>query len=525
MSNYTGLIEVAVSEVPEKWRNNIDSSFFDRKVYIVKDITRKDTGRELLDILNERFVRKQLNLETPRADNRDMWYQAFTRLGYTDLSGDSLQQQISFDGSVKSFCEKLVDFFKVPYWGYVQDELNIKSKARAVAWTIEGKSFLMDSETITKTHFGNDTNDFYDIINQMPFFFIICEKEEVLKSTMRALKDKGYSHGWLGMGTQGFASTAVIRILMEYKKEISDKFYVFVLHDYDLDGIKIYLDMKRWFPCESIGLNSKLIERVGIDMSSIRQKYRGKTGEAKLATIKGAKTMLKEIFVNGLIDNEELKEIRYWIQDTVKDRLELQSLTGHRLDEDMTLNPARDFADYIEDLLENDERIYDLNRYRTPWVDTTYAPSLYDAIPDFIEEITNDLENTIREKINTYLESNNVGSEDDWRAFTEGIYMNAENYLSSSNTRKNKILEAKKDELIEENKEYTESLKSVRTYIRKQDNELDKKRRRKQNILRAMTSKFNDAIQETIENTGEYEDCKTDLEALKDKLMKALEDL
>ncbi|MCP6718912.1 MAG: hypothetical protein KJI71_01590 [Patescibacteria group bacterium] len=523
------LLRVLVKDLPERWLKNIPEQFYENEVYLVKDGSRKNVGRELLNILNERFVRKQLELKMPPADNRDLWYQVHKRLkGKMDLNGDPLQQQISFDGAVKSFCQKVKKYFKAPYWGYVQDELKIKSKARTVAFTIEGKSYLVDSETITKRWFNNEKNDFYEIINETPFGFIICEKEEVLKSTMRKLREDGYRYGWLGMGTQGYASTAVIRILMEYKKEISDKFFVFVLHDFDVDGIKIYLDMKRYFHCESVGLNPHLLERVGIDTNSLLQEYKGKSGEAKLFQIKGAMSMIQEIFDKNLIDVKEKADLESWINACSKRRLELQSLTGYRIEEDMTQNPARDYAEYIEYLLENDERIFDLNRFGTPkWGEYTWddisEPNIVDAKPSLIESMREEIINLLSNKIDEYLEE--YDDEDFWRDFVSDVMEAAEKHLKASTKRKMKILENHKGEMVKDNEEYDKSLKKVKNYISEQSKELRGIRDKKQRFLRNFINKINDSIELKIEESEEYNEVETNLTNFKESIKETLKGL
>lgn len=524
-----GLIKEKVELLPKRWVKNIPEEFYDKEIYLVKDNSRKNVSREANDILNERFVRRQLGLEIPSADNRDLWYQVFKRLGEMDLRGSSLQQQISFDGIVKRFCEKLVSFFNAVYWGYVQDELNIKSKARTIVFTIEGKSYLMDSETIIKEWFEDKINEFYKIINRTPFGFIICEKEEVLKSTMRQLREDGYKYGWLGMGTQGYASTPVIRILMEYKEKISDKFFVFVLHDYDVDGIKIYLDMKRYFYCESAGLNPHLIKRVGIDSKSLQQKYDSENGEAKEFQIKGAITLIEELYEREIIDIKEKEDLEEWVKGCSKRRLEIQTLTGARMEEDMTQNPARDYAEYIEYLLENNERIFDLNRYAIPritdytWEDILRRPQINDAKPDFIDEMRQEIIDLLSNKIDEYLKE--YDEEDFWREFVKEIMETSEKYLIKSTKRKTKIIETHQENMRKDNENYDKSLKNVKNYISDQSKELRDFRNKKQGFLRRFTEKINNSIRERIEQCEEYESVGGDLEDLKADIEKVLKKL
>lgn len=508
------LIKKKVSDLSERWLTNISETFYSEEVSIVRDSTRKNTTRELIDFMNERFVRAQLELINQPADNRGTWYVVSHRLkGIIDLSGSKDQQYISFLKTIKDYCKKLTDFYNVPYWGYVMDELNIKSKARAIAYDLNLKGTLLDVETIED--FKNEA-----------FFIVICEKDEVLKSTMRAIRSKGYTNGWMGIVTEGYATTNVVRLLMDYKKHVQDKFYVFILHDWDIDGLKIFFDIKRYFPCESAGLNNELIDYCGnVDKSLLLESYKSTDGKAKKAQILGSKSMLKELKDMNIINDERFKEYTKWINYCIEHRAELNALTAIRLEKNKELNPARDFADYIEHLLEDVERFYDLNRYDVPnwgWRDFQ-TPALDSCVPGVIQTIKDEIFDMLTSKLDEYL----MDYEDEgyWKDLVSEVYIAAEKYIYGSGNRKENIMKNTKDEMIEDNKEYNESLKNVRKFISEQSSTLENKRWRKESILKKGVSQIDEVIREHIEGTSEYAEVESTLDDFKSSMEDLLDNI
>jgi hypothetical protein len=525
----SNLIKIGVKSLPEKWLKKIPEEHHDKEVYIVVDRSRKETGKELVDILNERFQRKQLGLNNRMANNRDLYYQILTRLGEIDLKGDSLQQQISLDGAVRSYCEKLQEFFNAPYWGYIQDELEFVATARTTAYSIEGKSYKMDQNMMSNEYFGKDKNEFYDLIRKTPFFFIVCEKELVVMETMEALRDLGYTEGWLGFNTQGYASTNLIRTLIEYRDTISNKFCVFSLHDYDVEGIKIFLDMKRYFNVESAGLNPELMRRCGIDFTGKGQKYRGASGEAKSATLKGAATIIDGLFENGIINTDEKEEYEEWVDGCSKERYELQSITGVRLDEDMDQNPARDYAEYIQYKLESMDRKWDINRLKEP---KAIGPDTYEfkiEVPSFISEIIEDLQEKISDTINDYLDTKNLKTVDDWKELLLEKYGSIEKHEYNETLLKTlrKIQgiygNIKAIRIRKKNKRYTESLKGVKKVVDKQSRELWNLHYSQNKVLRKKRGRLIRLRERLFKKMPEYQKVRATLEKLQKQITETLD--
>jgi hypothetical protein len=527
----TNLTKVKVKDLSERWVKKIPEDHHEKEIYIVNDNSRKKTGIELIDILNERFVRRQLELMNRIANNRDIYYQILTRIGTIDLKGDSLQQQISLDGSVKAFCDKLTDFFEAPYWGYIQDELTIMSSARTTCYTIQGKSYDMDKDTITKKFFGDEKNEFYYMIRKTPFFFVICEKELVIRETMEALRDLGYTEGWLGFNTQGYSSTWLIRTLIEYKDKISKKFCVFFLHDYDVEGIKIFLDTKRYFLVESAGLNPELMLRSGIDFKGKGQDYRGKTGKAKPATIKGAMTIIDDLYTKKIITSDEKREYIKWVGGCSDKRFELQSITGARLDEGMELNPARDFAEYLQHKIEDLDRIWDLTRLEDIRPIDPDPITFEFSRPAIITQIVEEMQNRITETIDKLLDFKNLGSREAWRKLLREKYAKLEEYQFMekilNQVRNLQIIHGKINAIRvrKKNKRYRDSLKKAKNVLRSQRNEMWNLHYNSNRFLTKQQKKQRKLIERLFNRLPEYIEIKEKLENLQEQVEKALEEI
>jgi hypothetical protein len=389
----------------------------------------------------------------------------------------------------------------------------------------------MDTHSITKEKIGGKENPLYKIIHNIPFFLVICEKEMVLESTMNAVRDLGYL-GYLGIGTQGYASTSTIRTLISYAEEIHARFCVFVIHDYDIDGIKIMLDMKRYFFCESAGLNPELMDITGLDFDTMKQKYRGSTGEAKPKMIKGAYTLINELYDSEIIDETEKEEYEDWIKGCTKGRLELQTLTGKRLEEDMNLNPARDFADYIAYKLEEFDRIWDINRYKK--VKSISPESYYNFYfnePDFIEEITEEIKEKISNKIQELLESKNLSTTYEWRNLVSEKYTSLEEYgfmqKTIRNIRRLMIIygRIKAIRVRRKHKKYTGSLKDVPKVIEKEESKFYSLFRKNNRFLRKRSERLNSLRNRLFLRLPEAKEIKEKLDFLNESVDKALKEL
>ena len=537
------LKKVKVKSLPARVLTHIEAPLWEEEVYIVPitGYVKTNAGKTLINNLNERFVREQLGLNIPESDNRDQWYSVEDQNGSIDYGGKGDRKYSIFLGAIKEYMEKIKGFYGYDYWGFAMDKLNMMSKARAMAMTLDGISFMLDVNILTKEFFKvagepDKLNQYFKTINEIPFFLVLCEKTQVLKSTMKGLKALGYTQGWLGIVTEGFSSTSVVRMLMEYQQVIP-KFHVFVLHDLDADGLRILFDIKRYFPAESAGLNPELIERAGLNKDDFMMDYDTKNGKALPAQIKGTYSMLNGSVIRkkrstkrteGLeISNEDRKRYSSWVIACANGKAELNKLTGIRLNESMDLNPARDFVDYIEHLLEHFERIYDLNRLRKPDKRTVWANSVNDATPDFIENIRREIIGILEDKIDSFLDTNSYDDEDSWRIYANVIDVieSAELYRAESSERKDKQLKRKRASLKKANEDYKKSLLNIDNHFIRQNREMAHVKDVLELRVDAQINTINELIDDAVKDTEEYSEAKESLEGLKDNIEKALEAL
>lgn len=523
-----GIIQIKVSELSERILRNIPEEFHDQTVNFLKIASRKEATRVLNEYMNERFIRSQLGLNIPDSDKRDSWYLVEERLKLpdgssgNDLKGDSTNQYAILYKALDSFCKTLnEEFYKTKYWGFVLEELNIVSAGRANVYDLQLKGVLLDIVALE----GNpDRNVDPEPFVKTPFGLIICEKKAVLLNIMKGLIPKGYDIGWYGINTQGYAPTNVIKLLLKFL-ETKKKFFVFVVHDYDLDGLTILFDMKRYFPCESAGLNLDLINESGIETEGFLMGYKTPTGEAREKQVKGAYSVL-----NSIKDiTPEVKE-KYisWIEGCKVGRAELQALTGKRLDESMDLNPARDFITHIENLLENNPRIFNLNRYKEPYYFYDPPHSLIFDKPSYIVEITSEILEKVEEFIKDYLESIELNEDDQWYELVNDKFYGFDKMVSGFITLKKILrifLRIKKRRIVRVNKNYDESLTGVKRKLNRQNNKLYRETNKVEIFLRRLKDKHLKILNRNFAKLPEFKNMKERLDKLRDKIFKIIEKL
>jgi hypothetical protein len=200
-------------------------------VMFVEDKTRTNTGRETNRQMNIRFIKIQLGIAVPDSDKREMFYLVRNKCGgVIDLKGSSQQQYISFSIMLKNFGEALVKVktFEYPYWGFALEYLGVYSKDTVITYDGDGTARALSVDDMTR------------YVNA-PFFLIICEKESTLVDFIGELRNRGYTHGFFGLVLKGYAITTVIKLMLRVNNK--EKFKVFTLGDFDLNGIQIYLDL------------------------------------------------------------------------------------------------------------------------------------------------------------------------------------------------------------------------------------------------------------------------------------------
>jgi len=370
--------------VPTNILDLIGEEYYNEMVYVIENRANKKTGAEVVKVMNERFVQKQLNLNFQSTDKRELFYIIRYNLGgKLDIKGDNKQQGRSIDESIKGYCEKLVEPLDLKYWGYVFDYLDITPKETIIVYDTQMNPIMLSNENINE-------------YTKTPFFLIICEKKETIKATMKEMINRGYDKGFYGLALGGTSTTYNIKLLISLGKP--KNFYVFVMHDLDLDGIKIFFDMKKYFPCESIGINPEMLDSSGVSFEDGCEDYKP---ENRSKTLK----YLYETIEKSNFTNEIREMYKKWVFMCENKRFELNSLTALRIREAPTLYKTRDFCNYLIAKIEDPERPWNLNRIRPLnkkgdlmdfWTIKTKIPRV-SVIPDFILEFDEDI---VKDKIN-----------------------------------------------------------------------------------------------------------------------------
>ncbi len=413
-----GKIDYCWNDYPERFLSQIPEEYLNIDVYIVKNITRRVAYSEVFKLMNNRYVLKQLGLNLQTTDLRETYYIVRKIMNNKlDIAGNSEAQAKYISKSIKRYCEKLYEHLGYKYWPYVYDYLIIKPKETII---------IYDTEMNTTTLSSKNLKDFA----KTPFFLIICEKEEPLRATMEEMINRGYTKGFYGVAIGGKSPSYNIKLLIDLS-EIRN-FYAFVMTDLDVSGIFILLDMMRWFPCESIGINPEMLAFAGVDFEDGCEDY------------KAEEISFEKIFWTLDISEEQKRVFRNWKNMCSERRFELNSLTALRLEEDFEESKARDFCDYLISKIEDSNRAWNLNRYDKP---TYKEPILYDIDiykPQFIQDIEKEIDKKIKDindklkelinkiaekqeeikreghkELRDYLESKEIKDIDDWGKLIE----------------------------------------------------------------------------------------------------------
>ena len=423
-------VDYCWNDLPEGFLSQIPEEYLDNDVFIIRNTNTTIAYSEVFKFMNSRYVLKLLieggaELTLQATDRREVYYIVRKIMdGKIDLKGDSEAQTALIGEKIVVYCKKLYKHLDYKYWGYVYDYLNMKPKETII---------IYDTEMVTTTLSNNNLKDFAET----PFFLIICEKEEPLRATMEEMINRGYTKGFYGLALGGMSKTYNIKLLIELS-EIRN-FYAFIMTDLDLGGIKIFLDMKQWFPCESIGVNPEMLVFAGVDFEEGSEEHIT-SQKTKKDTITGLKNSINSLNIS----KEQGEGYGNWIEICKDKRFELNTLTALRLDEDMNISKARDFCDYLISKIEAPNRAWNLNRYDKPGYE---KPILYDIDiykPRFIKNVekeidkkTKDINDKLKElidkiaekqseiekeahkELNKYLASKELQFKGDWEKLIE----------------------------------------------------------------------------------------------------------
>jgi len=337
-----------------------------------------ETKRRLRDFLNERYILYQLKkLGLDKYDSviemtqREAWYyieiviDRAKKVLEAEKADKERIKKMKMDGTYNDFTSGMIKFCKdiretagEPYWGYVYDILRIKAKARATVYEITKDK---DEKDVYKA-IGLDKDTLINYTDA-PLYLILCEKEDIVTAFLKELLKRGYNKEYfycINMG--GEATSNVVRLLRKYN-EIKN-FHCFILHDMDISGLRVFFNMKKHFNCKSIGVNPEFLEHCEHKFDDFSEEYRTDSEKGKVRERcsdemeQGAHTTLGELDISI----EEFEKYKSWINRCVKKRVELNSITTFRLEEDHTKSKVIDFINYFIHILE--ETPWNINRIR-----------------------------------------------------------------------------------------------------------------------------------------------------------------
>ena len=517
------LKQLIVSKLPKEYLKHIPIELLDKEVSLVKsNRLTKESSREIYDILNFRFVYNQLGIILQGTKFRQVWYSMEKRLKRKnlniDFSGDSDKQYLTCLKTIKRYCESLMDFYNLNYWGLTMDEIGLSSKGRGIIYDINMNATLLDITCLID--FNIPDKRFNDEFLKTPFFLLICEKEDTLLSMMSDLKNRGFKGGFYGIITQGYSSTNVIRLLMELS--LVSNFHVFVVHDFDLDGISIFFDIKRTFNnAVSVGINNEMLNLCGIDFEDINQEY--KKGVANKTQISRANTLCNELFLYEIIDNKVRIKYQQWIKTITPKKAELDSLLALSQERDLFINKAHWITDYLITILET--KTFNLNRYKKQNYDEPYVFDIDIGKPSFINDIISEIQENAIKSIQTYLENKNLKFNFEWKELIENDFNKSDMALRQLKKIYNWKGRNKAIFFRRQNRNYLKSLTKIEQILSNQFSEIYSIKYDVKTTLNKIKNKMIKTLKTKIRRTPEYNEVKEKLESLKETIIDSLDNL
>ena len=512
--------EIKVSELEPYVLKDIPEIHYDKTVNILCDHYRNKIEYEasinLRTLMNHRFVFHQLELidGLQEMSNREMWY--FVEImcgGLVDYGSDNPYKD-SFIGQVRNFLKAIAKHYDLEYWGDAYELLKITAKARAMIYD-SGKIIPLDIKAVPK-------------YTDVPFFILICEKEDILRAMLKEIENRGYYTGFIGINTEGMGTTNVIKLIREYSGVRN--FHCFVSHDLDISGLNIYLNLKRYFNCDSIGVNPKMLDSIGIKFNDVCEGY-GK----KKRDIKGHNTTLENANLNDI----ERKEIKEWSKMCRYKKAELNCITAHRLYETPHESKVKDLVDYFEVILQ--EKEWDLNRYKKPEytkidkldVSISYPSFYFEKIKEIEERATEikdklikhiiKIEEKAKNVIDEYLDKKQLGNTSNW----EELINEPIRKMNNGNTILYNILNSfgflKQCRFRHKNKRYNGTLKTPYNIIREQTNQLNSLHYKHKARLDKTIKNQKKICKRLIRRTSEYKESEEKLTEIKNRIIKFLE--
>ena len=240
-----------------------------------------NTLRKLLD---ERLDQLRSG-ETPRfTDVRHLFYETRNRFlrenpDFDEPDSRAKQLYSDFGGQITNYLQDHCEEFGISPttpW-LLRDKMQIYAQGTSICQSSSGESVLMDYRN-RKQHSENCS------------FILVCEKATIIKELVEALREKDYVFKVVGTG--GFTPNDVKEAIIQSNKE---HFYIFHLHDYDLEGYKIYFDLKQHFQqILDVGVNQEFLSFLK-DVQDLEYRYLEETNIHRKQYSK-----LREIVVNQI---------------------------------------------------------------------------------------------------------------------------------------------------------------------------------------------------------------------------------
>ncbi|MFW9973549.1 MAG: hypothetical protein ACFFDF_25435 [Candidatus Odinarchaeota archaeon] len=334
----------------------IPEEYWNQEIWIqVPDkcsVIQKDAHKRLRDFLNERFILYQLGLDEKIVEmtQREVWYYIEILEERDNMVMDTIYKP-SFVKEIGNYCKRIQEYVNVEYWGYVLDTLKIKTKARATVYE------EVDLEWVP---IGLDKNTLKNYADA-PFFLVLCEKEDTITAFLKEIIKKGYNKNHFHcLNLEGESSTNVIRLLRKYIPV--KNFHCFILHDMDISGLGIFFDMKRHFNCISIGINPDFLKYCNYDFNQLCENYKNKKGKTLKRVSMTMEEQVRTVLNEVDISIEEKQRYNSWIEMCIEKRIELNSITAHKIENNPSVSKVTDFIDYFTYILEQEK--WDLTRKR-----------------------------------------------------------------------------------------------------------------------------------------------------------------
>lgn len=337
-----------LEKIPEEyWNQEIWLQVPDKSSLI-----QKDAHKRLRDFVNERFILYQL-IQLGLDDNviemtqREVWYYIEILMERDNKTMDTVYKG-RFTKGIRDYCERIQETVDLPYWGYVLDILKIKTKARATIYEEMNKPVGLDKDTLEN-------------YTDAPFFLILCEKEDTISAFLKEIIEKGYNKEYFYcLNMEGLASSNVIRLIRKYIPV--KNFHCFVLHDMDISGLEIFFDIRRHFNCKSIGVNPEFLKYCNYDFYQLCENYKSDKGKTLLRVAKEIEKAARSIFDGLEIPIEEKEMYNKWIEMCIEKRIELNSITAHKIESNPSDSKVIDFVNYFIHILKQEK--WDLTRVR-----------------------------------------------------------------------------------------------------------------------------------------------------------------